>query len=171
MSDLWIIPIAGLGALLLLAVLLLGVNAFARTVGALLALALTVYIVSLYPLKTTRTYYESLLTLPWIPAQEITLASGKTVVGFDLSDSNVSMEFLINGTRSVVYYPNQLIKHQKICDLDPEAEQGPLIRLIPAKTTVPLCPAPATVHDNLPAPRVQPAGPASPVRSALPVTG
>jgi len=162
MSDLWIIPITLVAAVLLLLVLFLEVNAFARTVGTLLALALVVYVVGLYPLQTSRNYYESLLTLPWIPAQEITLTSGKTVVGFVLSDSSVSMEILLSGNRSVVYYPNQLIKHQNICDLDPAVERGPLIRLIPAKATTPPCTAPA---------RIRPAMPVMPVRPTLPVIG
>jgi hypothetical protein len=149
LSDLWIMPIAVVAAALLVAVICLGTSALVRTVGTLLALALTIYVVALYPLQTSRNYYESLLTLPWIPAQEITLTSGKTEVGFVLADNNVSMEFLINASRSVVYYPNQLIEHQEICDLDSAVERGPLIRLIPAKTTVPPCSGPAPVRPAL----------------------
>jgi hypothetical protein len=170
LGDPWIMPIAGTAAVLLVLVLVLGVNAFARTVGTLLALALTVYVIGLYPLQMGKSYYESLLTLPWLPAQKITLTSGKTVLGFVLSDSNVSMEILIDEGRSVVYYPNQLIKNQKICALDPEVQQGPLIRLTPAKPTMPACIPPKT-HHHLPAKPPVNSSPAGRVRPALPVTG
>jgi hypothetical protein len=173
LSDLWIIPVAVVAAIPLLAVLVLGMNAFVRTVGTLLALALTVYVVGVYPLQTGRSYYQNLLTLPWIPAQEITLISGKTEIGFVISDSDISTEVLLNNTRSVVYYPNQMIKHQELCDIDPEVEQGPLIRLIPAKATTPPCSVPATAAK--PARPAKPpkhsALPATPVHPPLPVTG
>jgi hypothetical protein len=162
LSHLWIAPIAIVAALLLLAVLFLGINAFVRTIGTLLALALVSYIAEIYPLHASRHYYEALVTLPWIPAQEITLTSGKTVVGFVLSNSDVSMEVLLSSPRSVVYYPNRLIKRQKICNADPSVERGPLIRLVSAKSTTPPCPTPATAR---------PALPVVPIRPGLPVPG
>jgi len=136
----WIMPIALVpAAILLLAVLSLGLTVFARTLGTLLAVALTVYVAYLYPIRTNGSYYESLLQIPWIPAQYITFKSGKSEIGYVLSDDSVSMEVLAASTRSIVYYPDNLIRGREICAVNAAVARKPLIRLIPAKSTAPPC--------------------------------
>lgn len=134
----WILPIALIAVVLLIAVLCLGASAFARTAGTIVALALTVYVAGLFPPQSGG-YYEGLLKLPWMPAEGLTLTSGSTQIGYVLADTNVSMEVLINSTRTIVFYPNRLIASQQICAADPAVARQPLIRLTPATSAVPPC--------------------------------
>lgn len=134
----WIAPVALVAAVFLVATLGQGLSSFGRTAGTMVALALTVYVATLFPLQNGG-YYEGLLKLPWIPAEVVTLTSGSAEVGYVLADTNVSMEVLINSTRQIAFYPNGLIASQRICAVDPATTRQPVVRLIPVSSAVPAC--------------------------------
>jgi hypothetical protein len=142
--HIWIFPLAAAVAVLLVAVAGLGFSIFTRTLGTILSLALVIYVIRLYPLPVNNTYYTELLQQPWMPAEKITFTSHPPVIGYVLSTTDVAMEVLTNNDRSIVFFPNSIVAHQQICQIDAEAAIKPLITLIPAAASIPLCNPPAS---------------------------
>ncbi|HEY2551694.1 MAG TPA: hypothetical protein VGI64_14075 [Streptosporangiaceae bacterium] len=134
----WILALATVAAISLIALVALGLTAFARTAGTIAALALTTYVAAMFPLQSAG-YYQGLLRLPWMPAEDITLTSGSTQTGYVLADTNVSMKVLLSSTRAIVFYPNRQVAGQRICTADAEVARPPLIRLAPAAPAAPAC--------------------------------
>jgi hypothetical protein len=140
--NLWILVCIGVVIVLLVALQTDGLYASARTVGTFAAIALTIYVVHVFPLQASGNYYGNLLALPWMPAEKVTFTTGPPVVGYVLADSDLSLEVLVNSSRSVKFYRNDLVTGEQVCRLGAQMSGKPLVTLIPAKPAVQSCPHP-----------------------------
>jgi hypothetical protein len=138
LSNRYIFVLIAAAVALLLWSAALGVSAMVRTLGVLLAVAMTPVVLQLYPLPIGTTYYTQLLRQPWLPEERIALHDRPTVLGYMLADTNVSMEVLVQANRSVAFYPNAMIAGQQICQATGSAA-SPLAPLTQTRDNPPPC--------------------------------
>ena len=123
----------------------LGVATFMRTVAAMACIALLPFISQLYPFPLSNQFYTQMLRQPWLPAEVITLTSGRTVVGYSLSDDGNWIVVLQDSNRAITYYRASDVAHRQICQMGEAASMPPLIPLFTAKSATghtPACPKP-----------------------------
>ena len=132
--------IAVVAASLLLATLVVfGFNMFIRTVGTIASLALIPSIVFLYPLPYKNNFYSDQLRQPWLPAETITLTSGREVTGYALSSDSEWLVVLHEDTRRVIYYHVSRVARQRVCQIGQVRAIRPLVTLTPTVTEIPIC--------------------------------
>jgi hypothetical protein len=147
-SHWWIYFFLLVAVISLLVELGLGVGVLLRSVGTVVSLAIALYVISVYPFPLTDSYYSSLLRQPWLPAEEVTLSSHQTIIGYTLSTGGVWMEVLRANDKTVRFYADNTVLSQQVCELEPSEVQLPLISLSHAVSRIPLCgQAPATASD------------------------
>jgi hypothetical protein len=133
-----ILVLAAVVAVLVLFTAIFGAAEVPRIVGLLLAVAMVPLVLVLYPLPVGASSYAQLVRQPWMPEERFTLAARPPVLGYVLSDTNVSMEVLVQSDRSVVFYPNKLVLAQVICQ--PVAGSlRPLLPLTAQRNPAPPC--------------------------------
>lgn len=123
----------------------LGVATFMRTVAAMACIVLLPFISRLYPFPLSNQFYTQMLRQPWLPAEVITLTSGRTVVGYSLSDDGNWIVVLQDSNRAITYYRASDVAHRQICQMGEAASMPPLIPLftaVPATGHTPACPKP-----------------------------
>lgn len=123
----------------------LGVGAFLRTVAVMACIGLLPFISQLYPFPLSNQFYTQALRQPWLPAEVITLTSGRTVVGYSLSDDGNWIVLLQDASRTVTYYPASEVVNRQVCQMGESASMPPLIPLFTAKPATehtPACPKP-----------------------------
>jgi hypothetical protein len=100
------------------------------------------FVTTIYHVPTTTDKISPVASQPWLPSEKDTLKSGKTIVGYTLSATDVWYVFLQERNRTIDYFhPDEIVKRE-LCQL-PESQrinQPPLIKLINAPApTVPSC--------------------------------
>jgi hypothetical protein len=111
-----------------------------RILGMMICIALLPTVVRLYPLPVTGTFYTQLLRQPWLPAEMITLRSGRTFTGYILADDGNWIVVLNDAARTVLYYPSGEITAQRICTTGRTPAGPPLITLSPRGAAVAAAP-------------------------------
>jgi hypothetical protein len=127
-------------AVFLIEILGFNIQASIRTATLLAGLALLPCALLLYPLPIQSDFYAQQLRQPWIPAVVITQTSGKSLVGYVLSDSNDWFVILQADNRDVDYIPSGQVARQKACELEPTSTKRPIIDLFNAPALLPICP-------------------------------
>ena len=79
-------------------------------------IAFTPYVINIYPLPDTTDYYFTVLHQPWLPAEKITLSSGKVIYGYVLSTNNSWFTVLRTKDRGIVYIPAGQVVRQAVCE-------------------------------------------------------
>ena len=132
--------IAALTATLLLFTLaLFGFSMFFRTVGTIASLALIPAVVFLYPLPHKNNFYSDQLRAPWLPAETITLTSGREFTGYVLSSDSDWLVVLGEDTRRITYYRVSRVVRQRVCQIGQVRVLRPLVTLTPTVAVVPSC--------------------------------
>lgn len=132
--------IAGLTAVLLfLTLALFGFSMFFRTVGTIASLALIPAVVFLYPLPDKNNFYSDQLRAPWLPAETITLTSGREFTGYVLSSVGDWLVVLGEDTRRITYYRVSRVVRQRVCQIGQVRVLRPLVTLTPTVAVVPSC--------------------------------
>jgi hypothetical protein len=133
--------------------LIIDISVFARVFGRIavptltLALLATIFLLPyalyVYPLPQTPTYYESFMRQPWLSAERITVRSGYSVIGYELSEDDLWMVVLKAAPREIVYLPAPDVVSRTVCRLAPPESQlpeSPLMPLLnPRAAQLPLC--------------------------------
>jgi hypothetical protein len=139
-SDVALGFLAFLALVTLLALLVtlagIGFGTAIRILGMMICIALLPTVTRLYPLPTTGTFYTQLLRQPWLPAETITLRSGRTFTGYSLADDGNWIVILNDAARTVSYYPAGDIKDRLICTTGRSPAGPPLITLSPRGAAV-----------------------------------
>jgi hypothetical protein len=129
-------------AVLVVLLLILGFNAFARTLGVVASVALLPLVIHLYPLPNNNSFYAEQLREPWLPAEIITLTSRQVVIGYGLSNNDSWLEILKEDSRRIVYYPSGEVLKQRVCQVGESQEMRPIITFNTTPPVVPQCKIP-----------------------------
>jgi hypothetical protein len=129
----WALLIA-LGVVILFESYRRGIASTISTAVALAAaIALVPYIVNIYPLPHRSDYYFAVLHQPWLPAEDITLASGRKYAAFVLTSDDDWFTVLTTSRRSILYIPTDKIVSRTVCQAHAAGapiEYQPLITLL-----------------------------------------
>jgi hypothetical protein len=125
--------------LLLFTLALFGLGMFFRTVGTIASLALIPAVVFLYPLPHKNNFYSDQLRAPWLPAETITLTSGREFTGYVLSSDSDWLVVLGEDTRRITYYRVSRVVRQRVCQIGQVGVLRPLVTLTPTIAVVPSC--------------------------------
>lgn len=146
-SHILITGVLGIALLFFLAAELAGPGFFAllRTVAPIASLVLIPLIFRIYPLPLNNgnNYYSDLIRQPWLPAARITLYSGHPVIGYTLSTDNKWFVVLLASNRKIRYIHAGNVAHQRTCEIGKPEATTPLLTLIPAVPTLPMCEKPS----------------------------
>jgi hypothetical protein len=89
---------------------------FSGIIVAVIATALLLpYISYVYPVPRAFTYYQALMSQPWVPAERINLGAAGSVVGYPLSIDNGWMAFLSAQSRTIEYIPADEVVGRLVC--------------------------------------------------------
>ena len=146
------LTIAVLGSLLIIMT-----SAFGRAFGrgrmltitlALLATAfLLPYVLYVYPFPKEPSYYEQLISKPWLPSERITVKSGSSIVGYVLIEDDHWMTVLKDAPRIIQYISVDDVISRSVCQVnsqEPNIPQSPLFPLMnPKLAQLPPCSAPS----------------------------
>jgi hypothetical protein len=116
------------------------IQSSARTATLIIGLTLLPFVVSLYFLPNQSDFYSQQLRQPWIPTEDISLASGQSIVGYVLSKSDDWFVVLQEDNRNISYLPSGQVTNQTVCQLGTISTERPLIDLYSAPTVEPSCP-------------------------------
>jgi hypothetical protein len=100
-----------------------------RTIGAIAIMVLLPVIVHLYPAPLSRGFYVDILSQPWLPSESITLATHKTVIGYQLQSDGYWLEILTDDGRSIEYYQTSQVSARSICQMASISAMRPLVLL------------------------------------------
>jgi hypothetical protein len=142
-TGVWILELVVIGILLLIYFCAAGPRALITTVGTISSLALALYVLQIYSFSNSTTSYSDLIRQPWLPAEQITLSSGPAVTGYVLASTSTSLEVLLNSTRSIVFYPNNTVVSERICQVKAVPKRTrPLVTFLPPNAGIPNCQSP-----------------------------
>lgn len=113
------------------------------TLSTILGILLVPFVLLLYPLPTQGNFYAQQLQRPWLPAEQFTLTSHATFVGYLLSRSDGWFIVLVAPNRSIAYVHSGDVAGQRVCEIGPAGRERPLVALIKTPAFVPACPLPA----------------------------
>ena len=133
----------GVALLLFFLAVLTGPGFFAllKTAAPIVGLLLIPLVFHIYPLplNNNNNYYNNLIRQPWLPAVRITLFSGRPVIGYTLSTDNKWFIVLAASSRRIRYIHEGNVARQRTCQIVKPETTKPLLTLIPAVPTVPMC--------------------------------
>jgi hypothetical protein len=112
--------------------LLVAARILPRSVAVFACLLLIPAVFVLYPLPSKNSYYSELARQPWLPDELITLASGRTVDGYIVSEDQDWVTILNDQDRRIYYYPPDQIKQRQACQHSGGLVSAPLISLVSA---------------------------------------
>jgi hypothetical protein len=110
-----------------------GSGALVSTVAVVTTLALLPYIWYIYPIPHHSGYYAAVLHEPWLPAEKVTLSTGRVYYGYVLSSDTAWFTLLLANSRTIRYVPADDVIGQKLCQpklQDQPAQNPPLIALL-----------------------------------------
>jgi hypothetical protein len=105
------------------------------------------YALYAYPVPETPNYYAGFMRRPWLPAEQITVKSGETIVGYTLTEAGTWMVVLRDNPRTIQYLLADDVVSRTVCQVNdgndsPPAE--PLVPLLnPKSIHLPRCGGPA----------------------------
>lgn len=86
----------------------------------LLALAVAIaffpYIYNIYPVPHRTEYYVGILRSPWLPAEKLSLRSGRNYYGYTLAEDEDWFTVLLAKTRTIVYIHTDDILRRSVCE-------------------------------------------------------
>ena len=89
----------------------------ATLVIALVAtIALFPYIYNIYPVPHRTEYYVGILRSPWLPAEKLSLRSGRNYYGYELAADSDWFTVLLARTRTIVYIHTDDILRRSVCE-------------------------------------------------------
>jgi hypothetical protein len=89
----------------------------ATLVIALVAtIALFPYIYNIYPVPHRTEYYVGILRSPWLPAEKLSLRSGRNYYGYELAADPDWFTVLLARTRTIVYIHTDDILRRSVCE-------------------------------------------------------
>jgi hypothetical protein len=90
----------------------------AATLGIALvaAIAFFPYIYNIYPVPHRTEYYVGILRSPWLPAEKISLRSGRNYYGYALSADPDWFTVLLAKTRKIVYIHTDDVLRRSVCE-------------------------------------------------------
>jgi len=103
-----------------------------RSIAIFACILLMPTVFALYPLPSKNSYYSELVRQPWLPDELITLASGRTIDGYVVSEDQDWVTILSDQDRRIYYYPPAQIKQRQVCQHPGDLVSAPLISLISA---------------------------------------
>jgi hypothetical protein len=137
----WVYFFVAIAAVLLIVELIgFGPSNFLRSLGVVISLAIVLYAVRIYPFPLTDSYYSSLVRQPWLPAETITMKSGRQVVGYNLASGGTWIEVLLAKERTIKFFADDNVVQQRLCQLEASQVSVPIISFSPAIASLPLCP-------------------------------
>jgi hypothetical protein len=133
------IPLSGL---LLIEIVGFRMTTVIKTVGTVGIIVTLPLIVRLYPIPVSNSFYENVLSQPWLPAETITLATHQVVTGYVLDSDDNWFEVLLSQDRTVAEYHTNKVISRTMCQTASAEAKRPLIPLVPAVSRLPACPQP-----------------------------
>lgn len=110
-----------------------GLGVFIKTAATIACIVLVPFVSQLYPLPLNNNFYTQLIRQPWLPAETITLSSGREFTGYILSDSGSWLIVLKNANRSIHYYRASYVVKRHVCRIGQASLRQPFIALASAK--------------------------------------
>jgi hypothetical protein len=80
------------------------------------AIAFFPYIYYIYPVPHRTEYYVGILRSPWLPAEKISLRSGRNYYGYALSADPDWFTVLLAKTRKIVYIHTDDVLRRSVCE-------------------------------------------------------
>jgi hypothetical protein len=74
------------------------------------------YIYNIYPVPHHTEYYVGILRSPWLPAEKLSLRSGRNYYGYALSADHDWFTVLLSKTRKIVYIHTDDIVRRSVCE-------------------------------------------------------
>jgi hypothetical protein len=100
--------------------IVLVVRAAPDVLTLVIALVVTIaffpYIYDIYPVPHRTEYYVGILRSPWLPAEKISLRSGRNYYGYTLSADQDWFTVLLARTRQIVYIHTDDILRRSVCE-------------------------------------------------------
>lgn len=105
------------------------------------------YVLYAYPVPETSNYYADFMRRPWLPAEQITVKSGETIVGYTLTEDDTWMVVLQDNPRTIQYLHVDDVASRTVCQVNDDEENPPTSPLVPLLNPrsihLPLCGGPA----------------------------
>lgn len=117
-------------------------------VSLLAAFFLIPYVLYAYPIPKTSGYYEDFMRQPWLSAEQITVKSGDSIVGYTLTEDDTWMVVLKDNPRTIQYLHVDDVASRTVCNVVPQEKTpvSPLFPLLnPKSTPLPHCGGPEPV--------------------------
>lgn len=110
-------------------------------IAVLITACLLPYLWNTYPIPRIVSYYSTLISQPWLPAEVITVKSGAPVVGYTLSANDTWVIILEARPRIIRYVPASDVTGRFVCRTTPQnliaSNSSPLIPLPNGKNSQP----------------------------------
>lgn len=128
--------LAGATATGIVAVSRLIPNVATLAIALVAAIAFFPYIYNIYPVPHRTEYYVGILRSPWLPAEKISLRSGRNYYGYALSADPDWFTVLLAKTRKIVYIHTDDVLRRSVCETLSQRKvpvEPPLITIFYAK--------------------------------------
>ncbi len=89
------------------------------------------YVLYTYPVPKTSNYYADFMRLPWLPAEQITVKSGETIVGYTLTEDDTWMVVLQDNPRTIQYLHVDDVASRTVCQVNDDRDSPPMSPLVP----------------------------------------
>ena len=123
--------ILGILAVVFLLIQLASLHGFSGLIAATICILLVPIFLYMYPFPINRAFYTQVIRQPWLPAQVITLDSGKRMIGYVLSNNESWLVVLNYTNRTIRYIPQHDVSALRICDVGQVPTTRPLVALTP----------------------------------------
>jgi hypothetical protein len=85
-------------------------------IAVVAAIAFFPYIYNIYPVPHRTEYYAGILRSPWLPAEKLSLRSGRNFYGYTLAADQDWFTVLLARTRTIVYIHTDDILRRSVCE-------------------------------------------------------